>query len=454
MSDMKLTRRAFLAATTTTAMLTAAGCATKTNTAKVVPGKVSPNQKLNIAAIGAGGKGWSDINGCSKTENIVALCDPDAKNAAEAFFKIKDAKQYSDYRVMLEEMKDIDACTISTPDHTHAPAAYMAMKLGKHVYVQKPLTHTVAEARLLRDTAREMKVITQMGNQGRSGDGARELCEFIWSGALGDVTDVHTWTNRPIWPQGIPAALPEQAIPDTMKWDTWIGTAPVRPFNEKYAPFNWRGWWDFGCGALGDMACHIMDPAFWALKLADADYFEVELVQQDGKNDQTAPNSSIIKYTFPARADMGPVTLTWYDGKILPKHPEGVPADQKIGDGENGSLFYGTKAIGTSGTYGGESRLLPDGLMKDFKRPAPSIERVPGEDHYVDWLDAIKGNKAAACSNFDVAGPFTEMVDFGNVALRTGEKVKYDFKTGKIMNANIPQSILTKEYRKGWELPC
>jgi len=226
MKKASLTRRAFLAASTTTV---AASAIAAPNDAKVVPGKISPNEKLNIAAIGAGGKGMSDIMSCHRHgENIVALCDPDWNRAGEAFYKLKDAKQFKDYREMLEKMPEIDACTVSTPDHTHAPAAYQAMKLGKHVYVQKPLTHTVAEARLLTNTAREMGVATQMGNQGHCGDGVRDMCEMVWDGAIGQVKEAHVWTNRPVWPQGIDKPLDKEAVPETMDWELWIGTAPMR----------------------------------------------------------------------------------------------------------------------------------------------------------------------------------------------------------------------------------
>jgi predicted dehydrogenase len=237
MDKNQITRRAFLAASTTTAVL--AGCTSKPNTAKVVPGKVSPNQKVNVAAIGGGGKGLDDIMNCKKAgANIVAIADPDWKRAAEGFYRCKDAKQYKDYRVMLDEIgKDIDACTVSTPDHTHAPAAYRVMKTGKHVYCQKPLTHTIAEARLLRKVAKETGVVTQMGNQGHCQVGVRELCEMMWSGVIGDVKEAHVWTNRPIWPQGIAAPLPEQPVPAEMDWNLWIGTAPMRAYNSEYAPF-------------------------------------------------------------------------------------------------------------------------------------------------------------------------------------------------------------------------
>ncbi len=459
MDKFQLTRRAFLASATTTAVL-AAGCAgkPKLNTAGVVPRKISPNAKLNIACIGVGGMGGGDTMSCANQKelvNIVALCDVDDKKAEETFYKLPNAKRYKDYRKMLEEMdKEIDAVTVSTPDHTHAPAAYTAMMMGKHARVQKPLTHTIAEARLLARVAKETGVVTAMGNQGHSGDGVRELCEFLWSGAIGDVTEAHIWTDRPIWPQGIEKPLKEQKVPDTMDWNLWLGTAPDRPYNGGYAPFKWRGWWDFGCGAIGDMACHIMDPAFWSLHLGAAKSYTCEVVEQQGMNRQTAPKKSVIKYVFPERdtenGKMPAVTVFWYDGKMKPKMPEGIPADTKLGDGDNGSLFIGTKGIATSGTYGGESRLLPDALMADYKRPAPSIPRVEGENPYLHWIKACINN-TTAMSDFSYAGPLTEVANMGNVALLAGEKIEFDVASMKITNSKKANQYLTKEYRKPFD---
>lgn len=450
----KITRRAFLAATTTTAVTLAYPI--RVNAAKVVPRKVSPNEQLNIAAIGAGGKGRDDIMSCRK-ENIVALCDVDQRRAGETFAFFDKAKQYSDFREMLEKQKDIDAVTVSTPDHTHAPAAYMAMKLGKHVYVQKPLTHTVAEARLLTNTAREMGVATQMGNQGHSGNGMREQCEMVWSGAIGQVREAHIWTNRPSWPQGIPAPLEAQEVPKELDWNQWLGVAQDRPYNKGYLPHNWRGWLDFGGGALGDMACHIMDNAFASLKLNDADWYTVETVAIDGKNDYTYPSASTIKYSYSARGDMAPVDVYWYDGGHMPPRPAGVPDDQQIGEGEwtgrtNGSYMVGDDGVITAGEYGGKPRLLPDERMADYTMPDPTIERVRATNHYRNWIEACKGLQPA-CSNFDYSGPFTEMVLFGNLTIRTGEKYTWDNKKGEVQNHPNPKEAVSKVYRKGWELP-
>jgi hypothetical protein len=384
---------------------------------------------------------------------VVAVCDVDWKNAEQTFYKLPDAKKYKDYRKMLEEMPEIDAVTISTPDHTHAPAAYMAMKLGKHVRVQKPLTHTIAEARLLNLTAVECGVTTQMGNQGNASDGVRELCEMIWSGVIGDIKEAHCWTNRPIWPQGIEKPLPSKPVPETMAWDLWIGAAPARPYNPGYAPFKWRGWWDFGCGAIGDMACHIVNPVFWSLKLWEAPSYTVEVVKQEGMTKQTMPVKSVIKYQFPARAGLSPVDLYWHDGGLMPDRPAGVPADEELGNDRNGSLFIGTKGAVTCGTSGAKSRLLPSALMKDYKRPDPSIPRIPKENSYLNWLACCRTGDLAS-SNFTYAAPLTEVANMGNVALLAGVKIEFDVASMTITNNKKANRFLTKAYRKGWELPC
>ncbi|OQB32708.1 MAG: 1,5-anhydro-D-fructose reductase [Candidatus Hydrogenedentes bacterium ADurb.Bin170] len=451
MSKHTLTRRAFLSTATTTALV--AGYASGNplvNTARVIPRKLSPNERLNIASIGVGGMGHGDVMKC-RSENIVALCDVDFKRAEETFYRLPKAKQYKDFRVMLEEMdKEIDAVTVSTPDHIHAPAAYLAMTMGKHVRVQKPMTQTIAEARLLAKTAKETGVVTAMGNQGHSGNGIREMCEIVWSGAIGQIRESHTWTDRPIWPQGIANRPAAQPVPEHLDWDLWLGPAPWREYSAEYLPFNWRGWLDFGCGAIGDMACHIVDPVFWALKLYEAPSYTVEVVQQTGLTQETFPNSSIIKYEFPARGDMDPVTVYWYDGGLLPKRPEGVPENEKLGDGENGSLFIGTDGVLTTGTYGGDTRMLPAERMKDFTMPTPTLERIPDENPYMHWINACK-NGTEAVSPFSYAGPLTEFANMGNVALLAGAKIEFDVASMTITNNAAANQFLTKSYRKGFD---
>ena len=445
MSKNNISRRTFIFGSA----IMAAGCATAGKRPYSAPRKVSANEKLNIAGVGAGGKGASDIEGVAEGNNIVALCDVDWRTGAGTFEKFPNATKYKDFRVMLEkEYNNIDAVTVSTPDHMHAPIAMAAMQMGKHVYVQKPLTHDIYEARRLREMARKYGVATQMGNQGHSGDGVRRMTEWIRGGAIGAVREAHIWTDRPIWPQAIPRPAGKQECPDTMDWDLWLGTAPKRPYNRCYAPFKWRGWWDFGCGALGDMACHIMDPAYTSLKLEYP--LSVEAVQE-GNNEETFPTWSIITYQFPARGDMPPVKLVWYDGGKQPARPEGVAPDEKLGDGDNGTLFIGDKGMMACGTYGGGPCLIPTSKMADFKKPEKTIPSSTG--HYQEWIDACKGIKPAAgnwCGNFDYAGPFTEMVLLGNLAVKAGQKIEYDAVNMKVTNFPKANDWLQRQYRRGY----
>jgi hypothetical protein len=290
-----------------------------------------PNEKLNIASIGAGGKATSDITACAETENIVALCDVDAKNAKRMFEAHDKVPKYQDFRVMLDkEMNNIDACIVTIPDFMHATAATWAMERGKHVYVQKPLAHTIWECRWLAETAAKYKVATQMGNQGYSNEGSRQCAEMVWSGEIGNVTEVHAWTNRPIWPQGLPDWPAEMPVPDTMAWDLWLGISGQRAYSDKIAPFNWRGFFDYGCGSLGDMACHILGAPNLALKLGSPT--SVECLKQEGKSNVYFPSKSYLRFDFPARGDMPPVKVFWYDAmKVQPEIP-GVPTGEILGD--------------------------------------------------------------------------------------------------------------------------
>ncbi|HIJ74573.1 MAG TPA: Gfo/Idh/MocA family oxidoreductase [Candidatus Hydrogenedentes bacterium] len=420
-----------------------------------------PNEKLNIAAIGSGGKGGDDIYNCSM-ENIVALCDVDWEHRAVfAARQFPKAKKYTDFRVMLEkEDKNIDAVIVSTPDHTHAVAAAMAIKMGKHVYVQKPLTHDIYEARALTDLARKHSVVTQMGNQGHSGIGVRRFCEMIWSGAIGTPREVHMWTHRPVWPQGLTRPAHADPVPEYLDWELWLGTAPERPYvhkcpgkdHECYHPWYWRGWWDFGCGSLGDMGCHIMDPAYWALDLRDP--AGVEVVQSVGGTAESPPTACIVRYDFPKRGERPPITAYWYEGGLHPPRPEGIPESQVMGDikrkGTDGTIVIGDRGVITIGEYGDDPRLLPDALMADYAWPPEKIPRVDGT-HYDDWIKACKigGN---ACSNFDYAGPFTETVLLGNLALRTGGRIEWDAEHMKVVNNPKADDYVRREYRGGWSL--
>jgi predicted dehydrogenase len=411
-----------------------------------------PSDKLNIAGIGIGGVGGTNVNNCA-SENIVALCDVDWSYAAGMFEKYPGAKKYKDYRKMFDEMGDqIDAVIVATPDHTHAIITAAAMRMGKHVYTQKPLTHTVYESRILRKLANETKVATQMGNQGNSGEGIRQTCEWIWDGAIGEITEVHAWTNRPIWPQGLERPMETPSKPPTLDWDLFIGPAQWRPYHPAYTPWNWRAWWDFGTGALGDMACHIVDPAFWALKLGHPKCIYGSSTQV---NTESAPHSEIVHYEFPDRGSVGniklpPVKLTWYDGGLLPPRPEELKDGQIMGDQSGGVLFVGTKGKLMTGCYGRDPILLPEELDKDYKRPKPSIRRIEnamGGGHELDWIRACKESpesRVETSSNFNYSGPLNEMVVMGNLAVRLQDlkrKLQWDGENMRITNISEEDEI-------------
>ena len=428
-------RRKFLKSTA----LTGAGVWVGTSTDLL---SQSPNEKLNIGVVGCGGKGSSDTDGCA-SENIVALCDVDEARAGGTIKKYPNAKFYVDYREMLEKEKTLDGVVVSTPDHHHAPASLMAMRLGKGVYCQKPLTHSVYEARLMRDVAREYKVATQMGNQGTSLKGLREAVEVIQSGAIGPVRQVHVWTNRPIWPQGIdrPAA---QAVRPKLNWDLWLGPAPWTPYNDAYCPFKWRGWWDYGTGALGDMACHTANMAFMALKLGYPTRIEGE---SSGVHAHSAPKRSKIVFDFPARGDMPPVKFYWYDGGELP--PTELTGGLKLSS--SGSLLVGDKGkLYSPNDYGATYKLLPESDFEGYKPPEKWLPRSPG--HYREWLDALKGGKPAM-SNFDYAAALTEVILLGNVALRVGKAIDWDGPNMKATNCEAEAAPFVKrEYRRRWSV--
>jgi len=415
-------------------------------------GYTAPSDKLNIAAIGIGGIGATNIDNCA-TENIVALCDVDWDYGAATFAAYPAAKKYKDYRKMLDEMgKSIDAVIVATPDHTHAIAAAAAIRMGKHVYVQKPLTHTVYESRMLAGLAREYKVATQMGNQGNSGDGIRQAVELIWDGAIGDIEEVHAWTNRPIWPQGLERPLETPSLPPTMDWDNFIGPAKWRPYHPAYTPWNWRAWWDFGTGALGDMACHIVDPAFWALKLEHPTCIYGSSTQV---NTESAPHAEVVHYEFPDRGKVGKIKLpamklTWYDGGLMPPRPEELKDGQIMGDHSGGVLFVGKKGKLMTECYGRNPILLPEELNKDYKRPAPSIRRIENAmdgGHELDWIRACKESpesRVPTSSNFDYSGPLNELVVMGNLAVRLQDlnrKLMWDGANMEITNLTDADEI-------------
>jgi predicted dehydrogenase len=424
-----------------------------------------PNETLQFAGIGVGGKGSSDIDQASKLGEVVAICDIDDGHAESKVNKWSSAKKYYDFRKMFDEIgKSIDAVTVSTADHSHALASLMAMRLGKHVYCQKPLTHTVFEARVLKEAAKKYNVCTQMGNQGSATSGLRRAVELVQSGIIGPVTAVHVWTNRPIWPQapGI-TARPDKADtwPASVHWDEFLAGAPLRPFvSDTYHSFKWRGWWDFGTGAIGDMACHTANMAFRALKLAHPTSVAAE---SDTVNPETYPGWAKVTMEFPSREDMPPCTLTWYEGKkdgklVLP--PEELTS-KFVKEGEkfpgSGSFLIGEKGILYSpDDYGERFRLTPSelGEGKNLKTP----ERLPVNGHgdqgmKNEWVEAIKAGKPEiAYSNFDFASLLTEAFLLGNVAIRCGKKLEWDGPGLRVTNVPEANQFVQTEYRRGWEV--
>ncbi|HEY5911490.1 MAG TPA: Gfo/Idh/MocA family oxidoreductase [Verrucomicrobiae bacterium] len=435
-------------------------------------GATSPNEKLNLAGIGIGGQGGSDL-AQMESENIVALCDVDKNHAAHIFKKYPKAKQFTDYRTMLDEVKEIDGVVVATPDHHHAFASMEGIKRGKHVYCEKPLTHSVWEARQLAKAAREAKIATQMGNQGQASGDTRRLCELVWSGIIGPVREAHIWTDRPsqglfneYWPQGVPRPKETPPVPSGLDWDLWIGPAPMRPYNPIYLPFRWRGWWDFGTGALGDIGCHAMDPVFRALKLGAPVTVQGSSTRV---NQDSFPLGSMVTYQFPARPaepqaintfirgltgaaaggiEMPACKLVWYDGGLRPPRPAGLPEGRQMGD--NGRLLVGDKGFILGNT------IYPEPVAKAAQEVRETIAQSPG--HYREWIAACKGDKAPG-SNFDWAGPLAESVLLGNVALRvqlreelTLYTLKWDPENVKFSNLESANPFVRREYRAGWSL--
>ncbi|WP_270090004.1 Gfo/Idh/MocA family protein [Sphingobacterium sp. SYP-B4668] len=394
-------------------------------------GHVAPSDKLNIAGVGVGGMGRRNLANM-KTENIVALCDVDWRYANKTFQDYPKAERFRDWREMFDKFgPSIDAIMVATPDHSHAGVTAHAMTLGKHCYTQKPLTHSVYESRLLAKLAKKYKVATQMGNQGNSFDWCREIAEWIHAGAIGEVTEVHCWTDRPIWPQGLMKPSGDMAVPKDLDWNGFIGSAEMRPYNAVYTPWNWRGWWDFGTGALGDMACHIMDPVYWAL---DLKYPSKVIGSSTLSNLYSPPHAQIVEYTFPARKAVGNVKMpevkvSWYDGGLLPPRPSELAAGEMMGDSNGGIIFIGTKGKIMTGCYGMNATLLPKSRMANFTKPKAKFARIPGGNgdiwntnaHEQDWIRACKesaGNRKESSSHFGFSGPFNETVVMGVLAVR------------------------------------
>ena len=425
------------------------------------PGYTAPSDKLNIAAVGVGGKGRSDIASVG-SENIVALCDVDDEKMAETLRKAREeadyaelsaqlqkAPKYRDFRVMLEKEKAIDAVTVSTPDHTHAVVAAMAMKMGKHVFVQKPLTHTVLEARILRKIAAEAGVTTQMGNQGHAGEGGRLVCEWIWDGAIGPVREVHCWTNRPVWATGMDRPKEIPSVRTSLDWDLWLGPAPWRPYHPAYAPWSWRAWCDFGTGALGDMGAHIFDHAYWPMKLE----YPVRVQASSTRfNGESWPVAETFHYDFPARGDMPPLRLTWHDGGMMPRRPDDLEPGRKMGDDDGGVLFIGDEGKIMCGCYGRNPRIIPESKMQAYTRPPKTIPRSPGI--HQEWVEAIKKGEKST-TDFSYSSKLVETMMMGNIAIRLADKnvvLEWDGEKGEFTNLPEANDYLIREYRDGWTL--
>lgn len=407
--------------------------------------------KLRIACIGVGGMGLSDVRGVSG-EQLVAFADVDWRSAERAFREFPNAKRYKDFREMLEkERNNIDAVTVSTPDHTHAVAAMMALKMGKHVYCQKPLARTIGECRALQaEAGRRPRQFTQMGNQGHAQEGIRLIREWVEAGVIGDVEKIDYWTNRPIWPQALNRPSAAHNVPPTFDWDLWVGPVADRPYNPAYAPFNWRGWWDFGTGAMGDMACHIMDAAYWALGLK---YPARVIPESTQLFTETAPAQERITYEFPAIGARKPVTLVWRDGGLLPPKPAGWPDSLDWPySATGGQLWYGTKGMIIAGTYSENPRLMNDQQWNDLRaNPLPKkYARTDGV--YLEWIQGIKAGTQPGSNFVGYAAPMTEMILLGCLATRMGQTLELNPDTGAITNVQPPSEWVMPTYRSGWSL--
>ncbi|WP_025762449.1 Gfo/Idh/MocA family protein [Dyadobacter tibetensis] len=443
-------------------------------------GYIAPSDKLNIAGIGVGGKGRSDLASFAKSPNvnIVALCDVDDRQAVTSRENFPKAKYYKDFREMLQkEHKNIDACSISTPDNTHAVATLAAMQLGKHVYTQKPLTHDIYEARILGQAAKKYKVITQMGNQGGSGNGVRRMQEIYNSGIIGKVDKVLCWTNRPVWPQAIPSDIVDP-IPKELDFDLWLGPSPKVGYNKSYHPWNWRGWWPYGTGALGDMACHIMDPVYRILPILYPSSVECSVggtwtftLREKDNNPDWTPFTTSIHLDYPRNDGEGNIKVSWYDGGILPELPEELLPGETFGNSDGGVLFIGSKGKLMADCYGANPRLLPL-KENDIINVPETLARVPNEDHYLQWVNAcIDGyGKGITSSPFEYAAPFTESILIGNLALRSWmsrdnptaqrnadkymgrKKLYWDAENMKVTNYDNANQFVKRAYREGWEL--
>ncbi|GGA83026.1 Gfo/Idh/MocA family protein [Puia dinghuensis] len=437
-------------------------------------GFLAPSDRLTVAAIGAGGKGHDDLRnfyGSGKVD-VAYLCDVDDRQAANSIKEYPKAKYYKDFREMLDkEHKHFDAVSVSTPDNIHAVAAIAAMQLNKHVYVQKPMTHDIYEARMLTEAAKRYKVVAQMGNQGSSGDGVRLMQEWYNAGLIGDATAIHVWTNRPVWPQGLAKPTGTETIPTELNWDLWQGPAQADDYHKAYLPFNWRGWWAYGTGALGDMGCHLIDPPFKTVGLGYPNAVECsvastyEVMWNPVFHPESCPVSSYVKMNFPGKPGKPDVALHWMDGGIRPVRPDELGADEPMGNSDGGAIITGTKGKIMCSCYGADPKLLPTSRMSEAANVPQTLARVP-EGHYVQWVNAcIAGyGQKQLSSPFEYAGPLTETILMGNLALRSymikdanghfpgRKKLLWDAENMKITNFDEANQFVKREYRQGWKL--
>ncbi len=410
-------------------------------------GQTPPSAKLNIAGVGIGGQGGG-VLGDMKTENIVALCDVDWAKAAGTFNNFPNAEKFKDYRVTLEKRKDIEAVMIATPDHMHAPITLAALRAGKHVYVEKPMAHSIEEARLMTHVAKQTGLVTQMGNNGHAGEGLRLTREWIQAGVIGTVKEVHGWSDRPLkwWPQPAQRPAVTPPVPPTLDWDLWLGCAPQRPYSPAYHPFAWRGWFDFGTGALGDMAVHNLDPAFYALDLGAP--LSAESTHSP-LGAESYPAWQIITFQFPPQGARPALKMVWYDGGKLPPKPPGMEPEDKLPD--NGILFLGDKGVMLCGGWSGPPKLVPATLMNTFQAPPKTIPRSIG--HRQEWIKACKDKRPEdAKAGFAYSGPFTEALLVGNLSTRLQQKIFWD--APKMRASNVPQAevLIRKKYRPGFSI--
>jgi len=447
MSDHRLSRRDFLTQT-------AIGASAATLVPREVvggPAHTPPSDKVRVGCIGIGGMGGNDVRAVAALEEteIVALCDVDRKRGKEVFTAFPDAAQYEDYREMLsKESASLDAVTVSTPDHNHAPATVRALKDGKHVFCQKPLTHTVAEARRVGQVAERASVATRMGIQHHTDDGLRRLRELLEAGTIGTVQKILVWTNRPIWPQAMERPLEMYHEPDHLNWNLWLGPAPERPYHPDYAPFNWRGWYAFGTGALGDIGCHALDGAFWSLQLDPPTRVRAETTPT---YDETYPEASRITYEFPGQGSSSGLELIWMDGNLRPPKPASWNGDEAWPPSGYNQLFVGDDGALLFGT-GKTPRLLPKERHKQVMANPPERKYSRSDGHYKAWIDACKAGTSPEANFADYSAPLTELVLLGNLAVRAQRPIERDASTGQITNGAGLNELLTKEHRKGWKL--